>query len=104
MIAADFEYFFNINSKSPEYLSLFIDEKLKKGVRGVIIFKNHIKSMKNSFIEKHLSFKNLIKFVVFLKLKIVCRTCMCCLCISNVHNSKFESSRIHFMLYVLIIL
>jgi len=37
MIAADFEYFFNINSKSPEYLSLFVDEKLKKGVRGVII-------------------------------------------------------------------
>lgn len=37
MIAADFEYFFNINNKSPEYLSLFIDEKLKKGVRGVII-------------------------------------------------------------------
>lgn len=37
MIAADFEYFLNINPKSPEYLSLFIDEKLKKGVRGVII-------------------------------------------------------------------
>lgn len=37
MIAADFEYFFNINPKSPEYLSLFVDEKLKKGVRGVII-------------------------------------------------------------------
>lgn len=37
MIAADFEYFFNLNSKSPEYLSLFIDEKLKKGVRGVNI-------------------------------------------------------------------
>lgn len=37
MIAADFEYFFNINSRSPEYLSLFVDEKLKKGVRGVII-------------------------------------------------------------------
>ncbi|XP_022170052.1 cullin-3 isoform X1 [Myzus persicae] len=35
MIAADFEYFFNINSKSPEYLSLFVDEKLKKGVRGL---------------------------------------------------------------------
>ncbi|KAF0770731.1 cullin-3-like [Aphis craccivora] len=35
MIAADFEYFFNINPKSPEYLSLFIDEKLKKGVRGL---------------------------------------------------------------------
>lgn len=35
MIAADFEYFFNLNSKSPEFLSLFIDEKLKKGVRGV---------------------------------------------------------------------
>lgn len=37
MIAADFEYFLNLNCKSPEYLSLFIDEKLKKGVRGVII-------------------------------------------------------------------
>lgn len=37
MIAADFEYFLNINPKSPEYLSLFIDEKLKKGVRGVTI-------------------------------------------------------------------
>lgn len=36
MIAADFEYFLNLNPKSPEYLSLFIDEKLKKGVRGVI--------------------------------------------------------------------
>ncbi|VVC29809.1 Hypothetical protein CINCED_3A020975 [Cinara cedri] len=35
MMAADFEYFFNLNSKSPEYLSLYIDEKLKKGVRGL---------------------------------------------------------------------
>jgi cullin 3 len=35
MIAADFEYFLNLNPKSPEYLSLFIDDKLKKGVRGV---------------------------------------------------------------------
>ncbi|XP_063597391.1 cullin-3-like [Penaeus indicus] len=35
MIAADFEYFLNLNSKSPEYLSLFIDDKLKKGVKGV---------------------------------------------------------------------
>ncbi|XP_050426064.1 cullin-3-like [Adelges cooleyi] len=35
MIAADFEHFFNLNPKSPEYLSLFIDEKLKKGVRGL---------------------------------------------------------------------
>lgn len=25
----------NINDKSPEYLSLFIDEMLKKGVKGV---------------------------------------------------------------------
>lgn len=44
MIAADFEYFFNINPKSPEYLSLFIDEKLKKGARVVII---------NEFIDKY---------------------------------------------------
>lgn len=35
MIASDFEYFLNLNAKSPEYLSLFIDDKLKKGVKGV---------------------------------------------------------------------
>ncbi|VDN58476.1 unnamed protein product [Dracunculus medinensis] len=30
---SDFEYFLNLNPKSPEYLSLFIDDKLKKGMR-----------------------------------------------------------------------
>ena len=35
MIGKDFEYFLNLNSKAPEYLSLFIDEKLKKGVKGL---------------------------------------------------------------------
>lgn len=35
MIASDFEYFLNLNTKSPEYLSLFIDDKLKKGLKGV---------------------------------------------------------------------
>lgn len=35
MISSDFEYFVNLNAKSPEYLSLFIDDKLKKGVKGV---------------------------------------------------------------------
>lgn len=34
-IQADFEYFLNINDKSPEFLSLYIDEKLKKGMKGV---------------------------------------------------------------------
>lgn len=37
-IAGDFEYFLNLNSRSPEYLSLFIDDKLKKGVKGVSPF------------------------------------------------------------------
>ncbi|XP_046677480.1 cullin-3-like [Homalodisca vitripennis] len=32
-IAADFEHILNLNSKSPEYLSLFIDDKLKKTVK-----------------------------------------------------------------------
>lgn len=36
-VAGDFEYFLNLNSCSPEYLSLFIDDKLKKGVKGVQI-------------------------------------------------------------------
>ncbi|XP_071034184.1 cullin-3-A [Parasteatoda tepidariorum] len=35
MIAGDFEFFLNLNPKSPEYLSLFIDDKLKKGVKGM---------------------------------------------------------------------
>lgn len=30
-----FEYFINLNNKSPEFISLFIDEKLKKGLKGV---------------------------------------------------------------------
>ncbi|ODM98047.1 Cullin-3 [Orchesella cincta] len=34
-IASDFEHFLNLNNKSPEYLSLFIDDKLKKGVKGM---------------------------------------------------------------------
>ena len=39
MIATDFEFFLNLNPKSPEYLSLFIDDKLKKGLKGVSHFK-----------------------------------------------------------------
>ena len=35
VISGDFEYFINLNTRSPEYLSLFIDDKLKKGVKGV---------------------------------------------------------------------
>ncbi|KAK3583652.1 hypothetical protein CHS0354_021390 [Potamilus streckersoni] len=35
MISSDFEFFINLNPKSPEYLSLFIDDKLKKGVKGM---------------------------------------------------------------------
>ena len=38
MIASDFEFFLNLNVKSPEYLSLFIDDKLKKGLKGVSLF------------------------------------------------------------------
>ena len=36
-INSDFEYFVNLNVRTPEYLSLFIDDKLKKGVKGVTI-------------------------------------------------------------------
>ena len=35
VISSDFEYFLNLNKRSPEYLSLFIDDKLKKGVKGL---------------------------------------------------------------------
>ena len=30
-----FESFINLNDKSPEFISLFIDENLKKGLKGV---------------------------------------------------------------------
>lgn len=33
MICSDFEWFVNLNQKSPEYLSLFIDDKLRKGMK-----------------------------------------------------------------------
>ncbi|XP_065889217.1 cullin-3-like isoform X2 [Dysidea avara] len=32
-ISADFEYFINLNEKSPEYLSLFVDDLLKRGLK-----------------------------------------------------------------------
>ncbi|VDL94555.1 unnamed protein product [Schistocephalus solidus] len=34
-INADFEYFINLNPKSTEFLSLFIDEKLRRGTKGM---------------------------------------------------------------------
>lgn len=34
-INSDFEFFVNLNPRTPEYLSLFIDDKLKKGVKGL---------------------------------------------------------------------
>lgn len=34
-ISLEFEYFLNLNGKSPEFLSLFVDDKLKKGVKGL---------------------------------------------------------------------
>lgn len=34
-IIGDIEHIFNLNAHSPEYLSLFINDKLKKGVKGV---------------------------------------------------------------------
>lgn len=34
-IQSDFEHFLNISQKAPEYLSLYIDDKLKKGLRSL---------------------------------------------------------------------
>ena len=31
----EFESFLNMNARAPEYLSLYIDDKLKKGSKGV---------------------------------------------------------------------
>ena len=45
-IAGDFEYFLNLNTRSPEYLSLFIDDKLKKGVKGVSVLDSKVLKVK----------------------------------------------------------
>ena len=34
-VNADFEHFVNLNARTPENLSLFIDDKLRKGVKGL---------------------------------------------------------------------
>ena len=31
---SSFEYFINLNAQSPEFISLFVDDKLRKGLRG----------------------------------------------------------------------
>lgn len=35
-IQTEFEAFINLNKNSPEYLSLYMDEKLRKGLKSVI--------------------------------------------------------------------
>lgn len=32
---SSFEYFINLKPRSPEYISLFVDDKLRKGLKGV---------------------------------------------------------------------
>jgi len=32
---SSFEFFINLNARSPEYISLFVDDKLRKGLKGV---------------------------------------------------------------------
>ena len=34
-LSSSFEYFINLNTRSPEFISLFVDDKLRKGLKGV---------------------------------------------------------------------
>ncbi|GAB2280287.1 hypothetical protein Dimus_014929 [Dionaea muscipula] len=34
-LSSSFEYFMNLNTRSPEFISLFVDDKLRKGLRGL---------------------------------------------------------------------
>ncbi|CAF1635370.1 unnamed protein product, partial [Adineta ricciae] len=49
-INSDFEYFINLNQRSPEYLSLFIDDKLKKGGKEVNRISGHSDQMNLSTV------------------------------------------------------
>jgi len=64
MIASDFEHFLNLNPKSPEYLSLFIDDKLKKGVKGV----------SDSFVVANLSLQPKLTLILILILHVITET------------------------------
>ncbi|KAI3383543.1 hypothetical protein SNEBB_005351 [Seison nebaliae] len=46
-INRDFEKFINMNKRTPEYLSLFIDDKLKKGVKGFDPNDQHLEEILN---------------------------------------------------------
>lgn len=35
MLNSAFEYFINLNQRSPEFISLFMDDKLRKGLKGM---------------------------------------------------------------------
>lgn len=48
-IQSDFEYFLNLNPKSPEYLSLYMDDKLKKGMKLVSISLWFLIQLKSKF-------------------------------------------------------
>lgn len=68
-INSDFEYFVNSSTHSPEYLSLFIDEKLKRGTKGmseqdvdsvfdkcIVLFRYlHEKDVFEGYYKKHLA-------------------------------------------------
>ena len=40
--AQAFEAFINMNEKAPEFISLFIDDNLKKGLKGVRSHSHHL--------------------------------------------------------------
>lgn len=79
----EFEHFLNLNGKSPEFLSLFIDDKLKKGVKGV------------SCINFTTLFSPSNAFYVFVWYKAVmfCTTCRCRLSIRD------PSYKVNFQIY-----
>ncbi|KAF7256543.1 hypothetical protein EG68_06593 [Paragonimus skrjabini miyazakii] len=53
-INSDFEYFVNLNPRSPEFLSLFIDEKLKRGTKVLFRYLQE-KDVFEGYYKKHLA-------------------------------------------------
>lgn len=61
VISTDFAHFINLNKKSPEYLSLYIDDKLKKGGKGMTEAETEIVLDKSMVLFRYLEEKDVFQ-------------------------------------------
>ncbi|VDN23890.1 unnamed protein product [Cylicostephanus goldi] len=82
IIQAEFETFVNLNKNSPEYLSLYMDEKLRKG------FKTHM--ARRLLLDRSLS--DDLERMMISKLKVMsdCICIVCCFCMCRITECGYQ--------------